>query len=116
MKDSEIIQAALDNHYATKKGQWEKREFMCHAIEDVVYNDARSMFSVEASKVVDRVTDYFMPMLLTHHRRCLTNYFRGIDKKYNSLAERFGNFSPFCVKTRVQFWENLIAELKEKGL
>lgn len=114
MKASEVIQSALDNHYRTERcgGGF---KFMCHAIEEH-FKKSLSICTLEAIEEAREVTCYFMPLFEKHDTSVLTNYLKGTNKRYAYYVTRFGQFTPFCVKVRVKFWRDLIAELQEKGL
>lgn len=114
MKASEVIQAALDNHYRTKRcgGGF---EFMCHAIEEH-FKQTMGVSSYHALEKASEVTCHFMPLFEKHDTMVLTNYLRFTNKRYAYYVKRFGQFTPFCVKVRVKFWRDLIGELQEKGL
>lgn len=119
MKHSEIIQLALDTKYSRTRaedtGEQERNHYMCHAITytlaelyGVGYADVRN----EAAEVCE----HFMPLIRTQATHCLSNYLTRTDKKYGAITKRYSHLTPSCYAKRVQFWENLIAELKEKGL
>ena len=115
MKASEVIQAALDNHYRTERYSQLKHEFMCHAIEEYIQTK-RGIDIFKAMNEVGEVTRYFMPLFEEYNTGVLTNYLKYTNKRYAYYVVRFGQFTPFCVKVRVKFWRDLIADLKEKGL
>jgi hypothetical protein len=119
MKASEIIQAALDNHYCNmydptkpKNGYDEnKSEFMCHALTDYMMT-----LPVKDCPSHLEITQSFMVLFESRETGTLASYLRKTDKKYASYKERYGHGSMACHKMRLEWWNAHIAELKEQGL
>lgn len=115
MKASEVIQAALDNHYRTDRSDFAKHDFMCHAIEEYL-NKKCGLEVFRAYEEAGKAKQHFMPLIKSKDTSVLTTYLKYTDKRYAYYVTRFGEFTPFCVKMRVKFWNELIAELKENNL
>lgn len=116
MKASEVIQAALDNHYQVTPKNADSREyFMCHAI--VAFMKKRDNLNFgSAYQNAQVITQTFMPLLQSNNTSVLTNYLKRVNKRYAYYSTRFNDNTPYCIRMRVEFWKNHIAELKEKGL
>lgn len=116
MKASEVIQAALDNHYQVTKKNADNREyFMCHAIgkflkerDGLTFGDAYANAQVIAQS--------FLPLLHANNTSVLTNYLKRVNKRYKYYSTRFSDNCPYCIRVRVEFWKHHIAELQSKGL
>lgn len=118
MKHSEIIQLALDTKYGRTRAEdleYDRHHYMCHAIQYTL----AGLYGVEYSEVSNEaaeVCETFMPLIRTKATNCLTNYLARTDKKYSAIVKRYSHITPSCYAKRVQFWNELIADLKEKGL
>lgn len=120
MKHSEIIQLALDTKYARTRAEEidhtnDRNHYMCHAIQYTLA-DLYGVGYADVCNESAEVCNTFMPLIRTQNTNCLTNYLERTDKKYGAIVRRYSHVTPSCYAKRVKFWENLIAELKEKGL
>lgn len=116
MKASEVIQAALDNHYQVTPKNVDRREyFMCHAITKFLKERDGLTFG-QAYTDAQVIGQSFLPLLHRNNTSVLTNYLKRVNKRYKYYSTRFNDNTPFCIGVRVEFWKNHIAELQEKGL
>lgn len=116
MKPSEVIQLALDDHYLVDpKYVIGKSTFMCHAIAEVFRLKGELSWG-DAYRESDYVIQTFMPEIRTKDTDCLSNYLKQTNNRYAKFRARYGDDSRVCIRMRVEFWNNHIAALKEKGL
>lgn len=115
MKASEVIQAALDNHYRITSHDYEKEMFMCHAIYRLIQR-RDCVYYIQAVDIAEPVIKLFMPLINVVDTDCLTQMLRNTNKRYNYLANRYGDMTPACIKVRIEFWKDLIHDLELKGL
>lgn len=114
MKASEVIQAAFDNHYRQDTANEDNKEmFMCHAIARFIEKRDHVTYGV-ALDLSHEYTRFFMPLIETQNTNCLHNYLRRTSRRYKQYSKN--DYTPFCIKMRANFWLDLIADLKEKGL
>lgn len=114
MKASEVIQAALDNHYRQDKANEDDKEtFMCHAIARFIEKRDCVTYDI-AVELSHEYTRFFMPLIETQNTNCLHNYLKRTSRRYKQYSTN--DYTSFCIKMRANFWCDLIAELKEKGL
>lgn len=62
------------------------------------------------------IAQSFLPLLHSHNTGVLTNYLKRVNKRYKYYSTRFNDNCPYCIRMRVEFWNNHIEELKENGL
>ncbi|AXF53037.1 MAG: hypothetical protein [Caudoviricetes sp.] len=110
MKVSEVLQAALDNHYCNGDVFHQtKAEFMCHAVHYLLaekgYNSYTRSDAPGYKDTIKVIEDELCGAFTLHSHLLETN------NRYKSLKERYGADAPSCFKIRQKFWKDLIAKL-----
>jgi hypothetical protein len=104
MKASELLTLAL--------AQYENQKFayMCHEIEQIAHVHGCAM---DADQFL---SDKIHAIMAPHGTIVIHNVLRNTSKKYAGYVNRYGHNCKACLKMRVAFWQDMIAELKTEGL
>lgn len=121
MKASEIIRAALENHYScgVRSDYSEENKtspFMCHAVGFQVTGDMMGDNHPDFYKV-EEVNQTFMVKIIEGRKATLCDFLNSADADYHKAYVETGtHHSAECFDIRVKWWYDHIAELESKGL
>ena len=121
MKASEIIRAALENHYSRGVRSDYKEEnktapFMCHAVEFQVTGDMMDYNHPDFHKV-EEVNQTFMVKIVEARKTTLCDFLNHTDDAYHKAYTETGTHHAVeCFDIRVKWWNAHIDELEAKGL